>query len=214
VTPLLAQWFVSPTNILFASGILHRDAHVLELGCGISGLLSLALAPLVKSYIATDKGYITQSKALKQNIMENSSVSQPARKSQTTRPPRGQKPSSSQNIIVRALDWESDSVSHLYHEIDLESPQQIDLLVACDCIYNESLVTPFVETCEDICRLSPPDSPTVCLVAQQIRSPDVFQLWLAAFHERFRTWRVPGDLIGDAMSDGSGFAVHIGILRK
>jgi hypothetical protein len=51
-------------------------------------------------------------------------------------------------------------------------------------------------------------------VAQQLRSPDVFEQWLAAFHAKFRTWRVPRDMIGSALSDDSGFAVHIGLLRS
>lgn len=182
-------------NFLAATGILHPQAHVLELGCGISGLLAMAVAPLVKTYFATDTGSVAQSKTLRQNLAENA----PGKKC-------------SSKIVVRTLDWEVDSAARLYDEIGLASGQ-IDLLVACDCIYNESLVAPFVETCADICRLSR-DVPTVCLVAQQIRSPDVFGLWLAAFHDKFRAWRVPRDLIGDALSDDSGFVVHIGILRS
>jgi Lysine methyltransferase len=194
VTPLLAQWFVTP-NFLAATGILRPQAHVLELGCGISGLLALAVAPLVKTYFATDTRSIAQSKTLRRNLADNA----PGKNCRS-------------NIVVRALDWEADSVARLYDEIGLDSGQ-IDVLVACDCIYNESLVAPFVETCAEICRLAR-DAPTVCLVAQQVRSPDVFGLWLAAFREKFRTWRVPRDLIGEALSDDSGFVVHIGLLRS
>jgi hypothetical protein len=194
VTPLLAQWLVAP-NMFAATGILHPQAHVLELGCGISGLLAMALAPLVGTYFATDTGSIAGSKTLRQNLAQNAQTSK------------------SSNIVVRSLDWESDSVARLYDEIGLGPGQQIDLVIACDCIYNEALVAPFVETCVEICRLSR-DAPTACLIAQQLRSPGVFEQWLAAFHDKFRVWRVPRHIIGDALSDDSGFAVHIGLLRS
>jgi predicted nicotinamide N-methyase len=191
VTPLLAQWFVAP-NVLAATGVVRPQAHVLELGCGISGLLAMALAPLVETYVATDTGSVAGSKTLRQNLEQNTQA---------------------KNIAVRSLDWESDSVARLYDELGLGPGQQIDLLVACDCIYNEALIAPFVETCVEICRLAR-DGPTVCLVAQQLRSPDVFEQWLAAFHDKFRAWRLPRHLIGEALSDDSGFAVHIGVLRS
>jgi SAM-dependent methyltransferase len=180
--------------MLTTTGFLHEKAHVLELGCGVAGLLAMTVAPLVGTYFATDTSSIANSKTLRENLAENS----PEKKS---------------NIVVRTLDWESDSVARLYDELALPPDRQIDLVVACDCIYNDALIAPFVDTCADICRLAR-DTPTLCLVAQQLRSPDVFEQWLAAFHAKFRTWRVPRDMIGSALSDDSGFAVHIGLLRS
>lgn len=78
------------------------------------------------------------------------------------------------------------------------------------------LVNPFVRTCADICQLANADSeqPTLCIVAQQLRSDVVFEAWLKAFHKLFRVWRMPDDLLIDGLKGGSGFVVHVGILRK
>lgn len=91
------------------------------------------------------------------------------------------------------------------------------MVLACDCIYNESLIAPFVQTCADICRLDltgSPDNPTICVIAQQLRSPAVFEAWLIAFMDAFRVWRVPGRMLSEELSESSGYAVHLGILRS
>lgn len=79
------------------------------------------------------------------------------------------------------------------------------------------LVIPFVRTCADICQLGNADSvekPTLCIVAQQLRSNTVFEAWLKAFHERFTVWRMPDTNLIDGLKEGSGFVVHVGILRR
>jgi hypothetical protein len=50
-------------------------------------------------------------------------------------------------------------------------------------------------------------------VAQQLRSPDVFDAWLATFHQNFRVWRVPDTLLSEGLRSGSGFVLHFGVLR-
>lgn len=92
----------------------------------------------------------------------------------------------------------------------------IDVVLACDCIYNESLVAPFVRTCFELCRVdeaTPSKQPTICIIAQQLRSPDVFEAWLTLFIESFRVWRVPEALLSDDLKQNSGFVVHIGIIN-
>lgn len=118
-------------------------------------------------------------------------------------------------IQVRALDWETDEVS---------SVGQVDVVIACDCIYNESLIEPLNSTCASICRLRSPiaaqsdgkddvQNPTLCIIAQQLRSPDVFETWLKSFHEKFHVWQVPDRLLDQGLREGSGFVVHVGIVR-
>jgi hypothetical protein len=110
----------------------------------------------------------------------------------------------------------------------------IDLLIASDCIYNYALIDPFVQTCTQICQqrqrqrsqdqhdakvdASNDDSstsrlPTVLLVAQQMRQPDVFEQWLEATLLKFRVWRVPDELLTEGLRTGTGFALHLGILK-
>ena len=125
----------------------------------------------------------------------------------------------SANLSFLTLDWEVDSALSL-PALLVESKHMgdgtIDVVLACDCIYNESLVAPFVRTCFELCRVDeakPSKQPTICIIAQQLRSPDVFEAWLTFFIESFRVWRVPEALLSDDLKQNSGFVVHIGIIN-
>lgn len=121
----------------------------------------------------------------------------------------------SSNIVFQELDWETDSASSL--------PHTYDLVIACDCIYNDALVPPFVSTLADICALRreaiaaaaehEPLRPTIVVIGQQRRSSEVFEDWLIAFHKHFRTWRVPDELLSEGLKTGSGYLIHVGVLR-
>jgi hypothetical protein len=58
ITPLFASWITLTSNLLFKHGILNSNASVLELGCGISGVIGLALSPQIGSYVLTDQDYV------------------------------------------------------------------------------------------------------------------------------------------------------------
>ncbi|KAL5117109.1 Ribosomal protein lysine methyltransferase [Pleosporales sp. CAS-2024a] len=205
VTPLLAHWLSSPTNFLFANAILSPTSTVLELGAGVSGIVALALGSRVSHYTATDQDYVL--KLLGQNVAENLDRVLPRTRGQASRSKgKQQVPSAAaQRISVEPLDWETHHVAHM---------EPVDMVIACDCIYNESLVEPLNSTCAALCRRRrPPEKPTLCLMAQQLRSPDVFEAWLKSFDAKFRVWQVPHDLLGDGLREGSGFVVHVGIVR-
>ena len=207
ITPLFAEWIASPDCVLARLGILAPESVVLELGCGVSGLVGLALSPTVGQYILTDQDYVM--KLLQHNIVQNSP------------PPR--KPVSHVQRQLRAavLDWE-------LHSISLEllglrrtptAEAQLDVVLACDCIYNESLIEPLVSTCVDACRLgrdhnAPRRRPTVCVVAQQLRSADIFEAWLMRFSRDFRLWRVSDTHLPESLREGSGHTIHVGVLRE
>ena len=99
-----------------------------------------------------------------------------------------------------------------------ESKHSFDAVIACDCIYNDALIAPFVQTCIDICKLRRLEQrdglkPTVCVVAQQLRSAEVFESWLKAFFGAFKVWRVPDEELMDGLKSDSGFVLHVGVLR-
>ncbi|KAL2754402.1 hypothetical protein ACRALDRAFT_1070203 [Sodiomyces alcalophilus JCM 7366] len=226
ITPLFAGWLASP----LAQPFLPSPASILELGCGISALTALAAAPRVQRYVLTDQPYV--SKLVHMNLDENrpspfssssgrrrktkGSGSAPAAKGQ------GQRAGGGGEIHFVPLDWELDQVTPaLTCSPDTRS---FDAVVACDCVYNEALVGPFVQTCADACRLRLGETeedqagetsaePCVCIVAQQLRAPEVFEAWLKAFHARFRVWRVPDSMLTEGLRLGSGFVVHVGALR-
>lgn len=215
ITPLFAEWIALEENVLFQSSVLDRQSTVLELGCGISGIVAIASSPRVGKYVATDQEYVL--KWLKPNIQNNA----PKPKNLDKIKQRGKIPDSNlmnDNILIMALDWELNSISDLPKMIGTKSGDNnhgINAVIACDCIYNEALIEPMVRTCAEICHLPIASSlGTICIIAQQLRSDSVFGAWLLAFHRTFRVWRVPDDLLIKGMREDSGFVIHVGILRE
>ncbi|KAF3939025.1 hypothetical protein ABW19_dt0206522 [Dactylella cylindrospora] len=221
VTPLLAGWLTNPANKL-TSHVLKSSSTAVELGAGTSGILALSLSPYVANYIATDQEYCL--KLLRKNIVENfkepkkTASSSKVKKSRNSTEPA----STSGNIVVTALDWELTDASSLP---ELKE-RQIDLVIAADCIYNESLVDSLVDTMAELCELNrvglsstSDGNVTLVMVAQELRSPDVLEAFLKAFCAKFKVWRVPDRLLKDcgegglALMEGGGYVVHIGILK-
>ena len=221
ITPLFAQWICADSNILFRSGVLDMRSTVLELGSGIAGVVAITLAPRVGRYVATDQEYVFN--MLKANIESNCPIRKYSDSSVSKHLGKAHVNNSSacarSKIEVLSLDWELSSVSNLPTMIDTgsaEVSQAIGAVIACDCIYNEALITPFIRTCADICQLANADSaekPTLCIVAQQLRSATVFETWLKAFHKLFKVWRIPNDLLINGLKEDSGYVIHIGIRR-
>jgi hypothetical protein len=190
VSPAVARWLTSRKNLLWAVGVLHQHANVVELGCGIAGIIGLSLHSQVAKYILTDQEYVL--KRLRGNVNANKSSHGNAK------------------LQVAALDWEADSASNLRSLAGKDA--FIDLVIACDCIYNDFLIRPFVETCVVVFKMSDGGS-TLLLVAQQLRSDDVLSEWLRTSMQYFDVWRLPDDRLSDELASGSGFIVHLLLLR-
>ncbi|KAI3549302.1 hypothetical protein CSPX01_02410 [Colletotrichum filicis] len=251
ITPLFATYLSSPTSPF--TQLFTPSSTILELGCGISPLTALLLAPRVARYVLTDQPYV--SRMIHQNLEANplpksaSSSSSSSSSSSTSRRSRKAAASSSTatsattssspgTISFRPLDWELDTPDPSLTGVPPSTASSFDVVVCCDCIYNEALVEPLVSTTADLARLrvraqqedqdqddhddNPSSSssatarsePCVCVVAQQLRSPDVFEEWIGAFHRVFRTWRVPDSLLPEGLRIEAGFVVHVGILRE
>ncbi|KAK4103776.1 hypothetical protein N658DRAFT_494284 [Parathielavia hyrcaniae] len=254
ITPLFAEWLSSPRNPLFTHGLLSPSSLVLELGCGISGLVALLLGPRISRYVLTDQPYVAR--LVEQNVADNrhqqqqqqpsfsSSSAGAAAAAKTTRPSKSRPParpsrrgfpahaasagnvsrdrggSAAGGIHFTPLDWETDQVTPaLTGSVEAQS---FDVVVACDCIYNEALVGPFVSTCVDMCRLRAAEvsqgtttakEPCVCVIAQQLRDPLVFEAWLTRFTVSFHAWRVPDEWLVPGLRSNSGFVVHVGVLK-
>ena len=223
---LLAEWLAWDQNWLFRHSLTGPSSAVVELGCGVSGIVAVAMAPRVKRYICTDQEYVF--KLLRANLEENA-PSAPHHRSSTSKSAaqsRSMKGHVQPSIDILPLDWEKDVASDLFHTIKTpgqsSSSSSLDLVIACDCIYNESLIGPFVRTCTEICQSQSDDHgddhgddshPTMCLVAQQLRSDEIFDAWLSAFSRVFRVWRIPDNLLTEDLRSDRGFAVHVGILK-
>lgn len=214
---MFAEWIASTGGALLRRlDVLRPDTCALELGCGISGLVSLALAPEVRTYVNTDQEYVL--KYVRENVESNYRAFVPERKaagkagkaqsrSATSRDATGDGESASAigNIHIRTLDWETTDLPSFQKDLNIPS---LELIISCDCIYNEALVDPLVTTMRDLCS-----SATVCVVAQQLRSPDVFETWLKSFSRWFHVSRVPERDLIEGLREGSGYVVHIGVLK-
>jgi hypothetical protein len=213
----------------------------------------------VRRYIATDQEYVRR--LLLENLETNSTPAirlqrrrdQDSNHNEPTSHKRGRPGSSSKSqaparakkrscgdITFTPLDWERDAPETLKDvatatAVGAEDPG-FDMLISCDCIYNDALMPAFVRTCADICRLRPaydpaavtevsPSSsplfpfrgqsrPTICVIAQQQRSPDVFETWLRAALDVFHVWRLNDDVLGEGLKAGTGYVVHALGLRE
>ncbi|KAI4108753.1 MAG: hypothetical protein L6R37_000917 [Teloschistes peruensis] len=170
------------------------------------------------AYTLSSQCYV--SKLLKKNIENNVPTTS---KPQGRYPPLKKKVSAPGSSTARTLefvelDWETTDVQSLQSLLAQErgaSKAKIDMVIACDCIYNESLVAPFVRTCMDLCRLTDTEAagkPTICVIAQQLRSPEVFEAWLTEFLGHFQVWRMPDAYLSGGLRANSGFVIHVGIL--
>ncbi|KAI0025558.1 hypothetical protein F4780DRAFT_340244 [Xylariomycetidae sp. FL0641] len=233
ITPLVAAWLASPDTLLRAAGVLTASARVLELGCGASALVGLALAPLVARYVLTDQAYVAR--LVEKNIAENRSgpaaaavvhpnhnqppAARPGkRRGKSTPPPVVSRDQHQQhannNLRFTPLDWELDAVTP---DLTGGGGGGVDLVVACDCVYNSALVAPHVQACADVCRLraaARDARPTVCLVAQLLRTDDVLEAWLRAFTRHFRAWRVPDRALSPELRSNPAFVVFVGVLKE
>ncbi|EJU01172.1 hypothetical protein DACRYDRAFT_22932 [Dacryopinax primogenitus] len=146
------------------SSALLQTAHVLELGSGI-GLLSVLLSPIVRKYTATD---IPASLPLLQKNGGSNNITQV--------------------VTVEELDWVF--LAGLNEErktryFPLSDPP--DIVLAVDCLYNPSLLKPFLTTLSYLCRPTSsmserPKRRPVALVMSELRDSEVMRefltLWL------------------------------------
>lgn len=199
ITPLIATWLSCTDNFLWKLGWLRAESAVVELGCGISGLIALSMVSLLSSgsYILTDQAYVMR--ILHHNLTTN----------QTGRL-HGRHVRQRLQILTLPLDWETDAVSNV--TTLLGKDKEIDLVVACDCIYNEYLILPFVTTCASLCALRSCGSrKTGMLIAQQLRSEDVMQMWLDEMLKVFFVFRVPASPLAEELRKGC--VIHFAVLR-
>lgn len=166
------------------------------------------LGSRVGRVLASDQQYAL--KILQENINAN-------RPKAKTRSKFSASKSVANNIEVVSLDWEEDDIPSFLRSQSLESA--VDLIIVCDCVFNYALIQPLVQTCTEICRArSDTDEgttkPTLCIIAQQLRQPDVFESWLKAFIATFRVWRLPDSMLSESLYASSGYAVHVGVLRR
>lgn len=155
---LLSEYYFPPPSPLFDAAALG-SATVLELGAG-TGVLAALLAPLCGRYIATDQE--DNLRLVRRNVLGNAGAVKA-------------KGSGSAHVAeVDELDWVEVSAARerarargTSHTLDMTP----DLVLAVDCIYNEHLVRPLVDTLSVACARG-----AVALVVVELRSSEVVRL--------------------------------------
>lgn len=167
-TSLLVDWFQMkkcPLYATFNSPSLRHQTSVIELGTGVSGIIASVLGPTTKSYVCTDQKHIL--KLLRKNFTNNVVSS---KFSTTTIPSAGSDfAGCSINIIELDWEWPDDGIATYRLLVDLPP----DLIIACDTVYNDFLIPPFLRCCSML--LTPNNG---LLLALQLRDEGVMEEFL------------------------------------
>lgn len=215
-----AEWLAESSKL--ASLLFKPNSIVMELGCGINPLIALTVGDRVPiQYFATDQEYTL--KLFSKNLHANtpkSGVRLGADTTTITREKETRQSRGTSTVDVCALDWERDdpvrgqpwSRIQPSNANNIDDPSGIDVLLACDCIYNESLVKAFVDTCIDICTMRRGRTPTRCLVIQQLRSSDVVLDWMLLMLRSFELFRIRDEYLPCRLTPSHGFVVYLATL--
>jgi len=176
---ILQQYYSDSTESLLNPRLLETQ-HVLELGSG-TGLLSIALAPLVRRYTATDIGPLVPL------IRKNIKLNFPGWPNISLESPGA-------NIAVEELDWQLLESTPISQRAKIFNFEPVDLLLVVDCIYHPSLLSSIVTTI-DYLSIS---GRTTVLIISELRAEDVMrefmEVWLSK--PAWEIWRIPNEVLG------------------
>lgn len=199
-----ADWVVSDAKCPFHGAFKGSNGGltVVELGAGVGAVCASVLGPLTRHYVATDQRHIL--KLLKANFAENvpdhrytSSTLEPVQNT----PKSAKKGFQCAKVDFVEFDWERlHEALYNFSEVEQQKP---DLVIACDTVYNEYLVPPFLEA---ISALLGPQSTAV--VALQLRDEDVMHVFLEkALGSGLNVYSVPDHLLSKDLIQG--FVVYV-----
>lgn len=157
-----------------------------------TGLLSIALSPLVGQYTATDIGELLPL------IRKNLSLNFPGWPHVQTK--QGI-PQPGHNVSVDELNWETLHSTPPSRRAQLfpPPPSPFELVLIVDCIYHPTLLPPLLAAMDYV---STPGS-TVVLVVMELRAEDVtrefLEGWLSLGSGEWEVWRIGNDEFPEGM---------------
>ncbi|CAK9435639.1 uncharacterized protein LODBEIA_P03660 [Lodderomyces beijingensis] len=195
VSVYLADWLLSDTCPIK----LKKSYKVLELGAGVGGICASTLASKVGHYIATDQKHIL--KLLKQNIAANAGNfhSSTITVDTTSKKIPSRKLNAPTIIDVVEFDWE-DIERGKYNLSQVAGEQRVEVVIACDTIYNEYLVEPFTNAMKAL--LTTPGS--IAVVAVQLRDAVTMEHFVSALvsDSRLSVFTFPRHLLSEELQIG------------
>ncbi|KAI9033017.1 hypothetical protein DFJ74DRAFT_144119 [Hyaloraphidium curvatum] len=189
-------------HLLALFPVFVRDRTILELGCGI-GLLGTYIAQVLGAgrTILTD-GDADILKLARENVSRHEKLGAKGRKA-------------SPDVDFVQLDW-ADAPAR-----GDRTWSDLDLIVATDVLYNEHVVPHFVSCLASLCSISRKHEGAVSppwIVAVELRSELVHELFLEAAMEVFSLWRLDPSLLPEgsecrALLSDPSFVVYCGKLK-
>lgn len=162
----LVDWILTDPKCPFYKSFAEKqDLSILEMGAGVSGVAVSLLGPRVKNYVASDQKHIL--KLLKENFSNNVPTNKFSSETISTDNSNKAHP----KIDIIEYDWEHpvQGLSN-YNNVNDRVP---DMLIACDTIYNEFLIQPFLDACQQSMN-----NTNGLLIGIQLRDQSVIELFL------------------------------------
>ena len=230
-TPFFLRWLLYNKNTLpfrqqntddiinippmYSQGKTSR-VGIIELGTGISSLMSVVLSNHVDQYICTDqKGILNK---LKYNMRENlNQVTRRVCQSETLgitlqetngngeEDEKVRRPNVT--IEIEELDWETFKIGeNTDYLANLQDNCNIIYILAMDVIYNEYLIRPFLETLTKIRTYFSSDIRVKCLIGIHLRSQDIVTQFLESAITDFH---LPITYINDPTLEQSRYSLYL-----
>ncbi|WVR04250.1 hypothetical protein IAU60_001250 [Kwoniella sp. DSM 27419] len=181
---LTQHYYPSSAAVTLLDPASLAQCNVLELGAG-TGLLAVLLSRICGSYTASDR--LENLKLVKKNLELNKIAVGDDQLGGMGKLPSSPKASTAKGKVkdvagrgvnLEEIDWVAVSEEKKRHSALWSTPDtrhQYELVIAVDCIYNEHLVQPLVDT---LGRYCPRGGRTVVWVVVELRSADVLTLFL------------------------------------
>ncbi|KAJ2602529.1 hypothetical protein H4R99_002655 [Coemansia sp. RSA 1722] len=161
-----------------------NNINVVELGSGC-GLVGLTLHRLgAKQVVLTDQSRMLR--LLNRNIVGNK-----------------QKDKEQREVFAAEYIWGDAPEDQRILQ------KKVDLVVASDCVYHESVAPLLVSSLVDVCSSREDEVPVVAVIGQELRSDLVHQEFLARLLKSFAVYRVPVSDSVDAV-----YVLYVALLRK
>lgn len=160
---ILSQYYHPSTDTTpLLDPSLLKSSRILELGCG-TGLLAVLLSSICGQYTASDR--LENLKLVQRNI-ELNGLTVGDSKANTLG-------SLQKSVKLEEIDWaqvSEDGKKRNSRPEPQRNHEEYDLVLAVDCIYNEALVIPLIDT---FARYCPVGGRTMVWVVVELRSADV-----------------------------------------
>ncbi|CAH2353987.1 hypothetical protein CLIB1423_13S03422 [[Candida] railenensis] len=193
----LTDWILSDENCPIR---LNNDMTVVELGSGVGGILVSQFGPQVKKYVATDQKPIL--KLLKKNFVNNvrgEYTSETCDGGSSSKDKNYSRRSNGDAAVIEFVECDWEYVEHGVSTVkEVIGDVEIDLVIACDTIYNEYLIPHFIRSFKSLMGAN-----TAVLVGLQVRDEVLMEIFAEKiFEEDLKLYYVRNEYLSSQLLQG------------